>query len=208
MSPNVWTLNTQTGRGTVAKCQCFTQNVECLSPSSFPPLWKMLVLHATLSGDLRLCLSLTHVLSGARLGMTRLYCLEAAGGLSSSPEWTARRGKEGGEALWGVRGWHEKERKEKKGTDTLALYTHLLATPSAHTSPFVLFTLHKNTYAHAKKTGDGKVLRSAIPSTDQETINSYNQTGRNYVSVGMKIGPCVTEAYLHSCGLCDCQIKR
>lgn len=41
----------------------------------------MLVLHATLSGGLRLCLSLADVLSGARLGMTKLYCLEAAGGL-------------------------------------------------------------------------------------------------------------------------------
>lgn len=41
----------------------------------------MLVLHATLSGGLRLCLSLADVLSGARLGMTRLHCLEAAGGL-------------------------------------------------------------------------------------------------------------------------------
>lgn len=33
MSPNVWTMNTQ---GMVAKCQTFTQNVECLSPSSSP----------------------------------------------------------------------------------------------------------------------------------------------------------------------------
>lgn len=41
----------------------------------------MLVLYPALSGGLRLCLSLADVLSGARLGMTRLDCLEAAGGL-------------------------------------------------------------------------------------------------------------------------------
>lgn len=41
----------------------------------------MLALHATLSGGLRLSLRLADVLSGARLGTTRLYCLEAAGGL-------------------------------------------------------------------------------------------------------------------------------
>lgn len=150
MSPNVWTLNTQTGRGTVAKCQCFTQNVECLSPSSFPPLWKMLVLHATLSGDLRLCLSLTHVLSGARLGMTRLYCLEAAGGLSSSPGWTARRGKEGGEALWGVRGWHEKEKKKKKAPTRLPCIPTCLLHP-AHTLLLSSCLLFIKTHTHMQK---------------------------------------------------------
>lgn len=115
-----------------------------------PPLWKMLVLHAGLSGGLRLCLSLAGVLSGARLGMTRLFCLEAAGGIlgcvgaDSGSRGERLSSMAGRTVQWGGRRalfsseWEEHGQPVKDNT-------HQLATPSAQTSPFhVLFTLHEN----------------------------------------------------------------
>lgn len=82
MSPNVWTLNIQTGnRGDVKMFHKFHTNCLNVWVLLRSPLWTMFVLHATLSSGLKLCLSLADVLSRARIGMTKLYCLKTSGGL-------------------------------------------------------------------------------------------------------------------------------
>lgn len=54
-------------------------NLECLSPSSYPLVKDVSVISNPLLWSE--VVPQSDVLSGARLGTTRLYCLEAAGGL-------------------------------------------------------------------------------------------------------------------------------
>lgn len=126
MSPNVWTLKYTDWKS--AWWREVTLNVECLSPTYPSRLFRvMLILHATLSGGLRLCPSLADVLSGAGQGMTRLRCLEAAGrilcrlGAEPSSRWSlrhprqdAQRRKRWVEALfsldWEGHGWNKADK--------------------------------------------------------------------------------------------------
>lgn len=105
-----------------------------------PPLWTLLVFHATLSGGLRLCLSPADVLSGARLSRTRLHWMDTEG---------RRQGKEAlGYWQWEQRWRHMKD----KGSDTPAPHTHLLDTPNAHTSHCNLRShIHTRFIVHADR---------------------------------------------------------